>query len=510
MSSPNDYLVLGWGDPFVSQKQVSCWISLLYPHSLKKPSPDYFSLGPWFSYGLELPLEFSCKCDDGSLGLIIDFERGSFHPILCAKFTSSKSIIEVLSEALGYDKSKVDLISFIDFSKEMSVEQTLDRKTIYSWWTNNKNRIPLSQQYKGILWCSMKPNFEPSASNAITYLQNLPQNKEFIRRIIHSGLKSPLQLAVSELLKNEYISKSQGTTAQLFPTIDNTFFQSVKELISKSTHLGRNGYIEYVEGNLPFIISAPHGGNLKPSEIPDRTRGVIDGDTNSTELAIEFFTFLSKACSSEENPRIPHLIICHLDRIKLDANRNLEDAAHGNPFASEAWQEYHDFIGLAKNKVISEYKLGSYYDIHGNTMSSKVMIGYMLRKDDYEGGPQHLSQSLHNCSIRSLLEKQESTEQRIETLMGQTSLATLLEKDGYPSVPIGQIPYDWGGPEYWNGGYNTKRHGSTVNCSPVIGIQIETPMSLRQKEDVRKGFALSLAKNALKFHELHFKVNLIN
>ncbi|MFM2081749.1 MAG: hypothetical protein RL380_440, partial [Verrucomicrobiota bacterium] len=38
-----------------------------------------------------------------------------------------------------------------------------------------------------------------------------------------------------------------------------------------STYFGRSNYIEYAAGDLPFIMSAPHGGSLTPSEIPDRT-----------------------------------------------------------------------------------------------------------------------------------------------------------------------------------------------------------------------------------------------
>src|SRR5437764_264937 len=51
------------------------------------------------------------------------------------------------------------------------------------------------------------------------------------------------------------------------------------------TDFGRNRYIEYLAGDLPFILSAPHGGREKPEELPDRERGTFAFDTNTQEPA---------------------------------------------------------------------------------------------------------------------------------------------------------------------------------------------------------------------------------
>ena len=48
---------------------------------------------------------------------------------------------------------------------------------------------------------------------------------------------------------------------------------------------GRNSYVEYQPGELPIVITAPHGGREKPEEIADRVNGVISTDTNTLELA---------------------------------------------------------------------------------------------------------------------------------------------------------------------------------------------------------------------------------
>src|SRR4051794_39154842 len=54
------------------------------------------------------------------------------------------------------------------------------------------------------------------------------------------------------------------------------------------SYTGRNGYIEYIAGNAPLVYTAPHGGNLLPADIPDRTAARCGGAaTTSTDLNTE-------------------------------------------------------------------------------------------------------------------------------------------------------------------------------------------------------------------------------
>src|SRR5947209_6304170 len=71
------------------------------------------------------------------------------------------------------------------------------------------------------------------------------------------------------------------------------------------SYFGRNRYIEYLAGDLPFILSAPHGGRERPDELPDREKGTFAFDTNTQELA--------RAIAEELHARTnhwPHIIIC--------------------------------------------------------------------------------------------------------------------------------------------------------------------------------------------------------
>ncbi len=90
-------------------------------------------------------------------------------------------------------------------------------------------------------------------------------------------------------------------------------FQSF--LVYSQTVFGANNYTEYHTGNLPIIISVPHGGNLTPSTIPDRTcnSAVTVTDANTIELAQQIDLAFVKATGCH-----PHIIYCNLKRSKLD------------------------------------------------------------------------------------------------------------------------------------------------------------------------------------------------
>ncbi len=112
------------------------------------------------------------------------------------------------------------------------------------------------------------------------------------------------------------------------------------------TYFGTNDYIEYHAGNIPVIISVPHGGYLEPTSIPDRACSgcVTVRDSFTEELAYDINDALPKVFGGH-----PHIIINKLARVKLDANREIVEAALGDPQAETAWYEYHDFIQASKD-----------------------------------------------------------------------------------------------------------------------------------------------------------------
>ena len=121
------------------------------------------------------------------------------------------------------------------------------------------------------------------------------------------------------------------------------------------TYNGRNNYITYIPGNIPMILSISHGGNIYPEEIPDRSYGTFVTDSNTIELGMS----ISNQFFQKFNVR-PYMIINNLDRVKLDANRDKSEAAQGNIFAERSFDEFHNYIGVARDEIIDKFGIGNH------------------------------------------------------------------------------------------------------------------------------------------------------
>ena len=122
-------------------------------------------------------------------------------------------------------------------------------------------------------------------------------------------------------------------------------FNLFAQYIPGQSYFGTNNYIEYIAGDLPVIIVAPHGGSLTPSNLPDFSTHGKDNGTLETTLQ------LYDSIVSHTNGCIPHVIINHLHPTKLNAAREIDSAAGTNLDARQAWYDFHDFIDTAKYRV---------------------------------------------------------------------------------------------------------------------------------------------------------------
>lgn len=249
------------------------------------------------------------------------------------------------------------------------------------------------------------------------------------------------------------------------------------------SYFGRNNYIEYVAGNAPVIYSAPHGGALTPSEIPDRTAGSCGGsattgaDLNTVELV--------RAMQARHFARFgtyPHIIINHLARRKLDANRTAEEAACGDAEAITALGEWHDFINVAKAAVLQASGRGWYMDMHGHGHSiQRLELGYLLTGAQLDLSNASLDANAAYEDTASMRTISESTPPSFSALLrGSSSLGTLYANNGFRSVPSTAEPGP-AGDTYFSGGDNTRRHtcgaeatafGGTT-AGNICGVQIE-------------------------------------
>ncbi len=88
--------------------------------------------------------------------------------------------------------------------------------------------------------------------------------------------------------------------------------------IPGQSYFDDTGYVEYIHGNSPVIISVPHGGLLPPDIIPDRNFNgcIIKNDTYTQETG----RVIADAYHQQRG-YYPFVIIYLLERAKFDANR---------------------------------------------------------------------------------------------------------------------------------------------------------------------------------------------
>jgi len=256
---------------------------------------------------------------------------------------------------------------------------------------------------------------------------------------------------------------------------------------------GINNYIEYIPGDLPIVISVPHGGALTPASIPNRTVGTTVTDSNTIELARAISTALATRAG-----RTPHLVVVHLRRTKLDANREVVEGAAGNAEAIQAWTEYHAFVAQAMEASRQRSGTGFYIDLHGHGHAKqRLELGYLLSASTLDGTDQQLNASSVAAASSLRLIAQSSPLPFSALLRGPTSLGGLLEP-AVPSVPSPSIPTP-GADDYFNGGYSTSRH-TTI----LPGLQIECNFTgIRDSANSRASFAGNLVRALAAFAQTH-------
>ena len=279
---------------------------------------------------------------------------------------------------------------------------------------------------------------------------------------------------------------------------------------SGKVYFGREKYIEYYAGNLPIILSAPHGGQLTPDEISDRTYGTFVTDLNTYELTKTIMDSMIVRFGG-----YPHVILCKLKRTKLDANRDSIEAAQENKYALRAWQEYHHYIEVAKKKITNDQGSGLFLDIHGHGINPdgfydlRTWLGYLISSEelDQSNGVLNTNSYQSKSSISAWVDS--SSYSFIEVLRGKVSFGSILDSLGYKSLPsINDLSPD--GMRYFSGGYNTARHGSRSG-GVISSIQIELPKpGIRDNQSTWSSYSKALNSTINEYYKVHLNRTIKN
>lgn len=259
--------------------------------------------------------------------------------------------------------------------------------------------------------------------------------------------------------------------------------------------------IEVRSGALPIILTVPHGGALKPDNLLARRYGVTGTDSNTIPLSEAIIAELQARHGGK-----PHVIISHLHRSKLDPNREIKEAAQGDPTAEAAWHRFHNSAQKACDTVMKNHGSGLLLDIHGHRhVDQRVELGYLVRGDQLRATDAALNADtalIASTSIRDLDRRSPVT--FVELLRGPHSLGSLLEARGFRSVPSPDKPRPGIMASYFSGAYDVAAHGSRDGGS-VSAIQIECPWNgIRDKPENQRRFARALVDALAVYFETHF------
>jgi hypothetical protein len=266
------------------------------------------------------------------------------------------------------------------------------------------------------------------------------------------------------------------------------------------------GYVEYLHGNMPLVISVPHGGYDQPDTIPEREgKFAKNQDIYTIEIAHQMYNHMY-----EISGKYPYVVINHLHRTRLDANRNITEAANGNPAAEEVWRIYQSRIDSITNHISETCGAGLFIDLHGHRHRVERMeLGYLISAEELRLDDDVLNSGLLNeyTSIRHLLDNRAGGLSVAEMIRGDKSLGSMLVKRGQACMPSKQVPYPDPGEPYFTGGFNTMQHGSRYGGN-IDGIQIEIDLSTRSKKGKQKKVAQDVSEALIEFLNTHYDQDL--
>ena len=232
-------------------------------------------------------------------------------------------------------------------------------------------------------------------------------------------------------------------------------------------------WTEFRVGNIPLIITVPHGGSIALDSIPDRScpDAVTVRDNNTKELALEIETEFMKQYGVR-----PFIIICNLLRKKVDQNREIEMGTCGNSIMRKPWNAFHDYTDTAIALATKQFGGCLYIDLHGHGHPvQRLELGYLLKESEMQEfkTDNSVESSAKKSSLQNLIKNSNGKLDFKMLMIGTNAFGTMMANEGIPSVPSQQDIAPNADEKYFNGGYNTSRYTSSKypNC---FGWQIET------------------------------------
>ncbi len=207
-------------------------------------------------------------------------------------------------------------------------------------------------------------------------------------------------------------------------------------------------------GNLPIILSAPHGGHNPIPNVPIRQGKGVKLFSTLTDINTDRLTEQLADAIEKKLGKRPYLVIARFHRKYVDVNRRASDAFE-SPAAQVAYDTYHQALTRARNEVIERWGYGILLDIHGQSADPNAIFR----------GTRNGQTTTHLINDFGR-----------EALIGPTSLFSQLAAQGLRVIPAPGST-DPENPHY-NGGYIVHTHGSSSGTT-LDAIQLELGRNLR-------------------------------
>lgn len=236
------------------------------------------------------------------------------------------------------------------------------------------------------------------------------------------------------------------------------------------------------QGNLPIIISAPHGGALDlPNAEPRKGDGKETGaagfrttrDTGTEELAL-----LVVKAIDDRMEGTPWCVISRVHRKYVDFNRPPEIGVEHQE-ARKLHDLYHQALKEAVSDIRGKFSQGLLIDIHGQSASAKTV---------YRG-------TANGLTVQGLTKRA-----GLEALTGEKSLTGILKTHGWHVHPD---PFDGKEQEGYTGGYIVRSYGSH-RADGIDSVQLELGSEYRSKQN-RERIAQELAEAVHEYAKHYLK-----
>jgi len=255
-------------------------------------------------------------------------------------------------------------------------------------------------------------------------------------------------------------------------------------LLAHSVHAESENLVYAIQGTIPVLITAPHGGNDQPGSVSIRTgvdsNGIIIEDFNIVKDS--WTKTIAKDIQSKFQQKyggVPYIVAADFHRKYIDANRP-EHQAFESSEAKFYYETYHNKINEFIADIQQKFGQGILLDIHGQA--------------------QHPSKILRGTRNGFAVEKLVATH-GWDAVVGEQGFFGLLSQQGFSVQPTNsQIPTTSSPtPESSLSGGTTIKFNGSHNAIGIDAIQFELGSDIRFSSSERELFSDHMADNIRTF-----------